>query len=145
MATLTADRNTLERTGDYRYGPVGADELIHAGAIVMRDATGHLVAGQTATGLIGVGRANGRANNSGGSNGDLALTYKVGTFRYENSAAADAITAAEIGGIAWAVDDQTVAKTNGSASRSPAGIIEDVDANGVWVRFDEALTNAAAA
>jgi hypothetical protein len=33
------------------------------------------------------------------------------------------------------VDDQTVAKTNGSSSRSVAGIIRDVDADGVWVEF----------
>ncbi|CUH67985.1 hypothetical protein TG4357_03322 [Thalassovita gelatinovora] len=59
-----------------------------------------------------------------------------------NSAAADEITIADIGNKAYAVDDQTVAKTDGTATRSPAGIIDDVDANGVWVRFDEALTNA---
>ena len=29
-----------------------------------------------------------------------------------------------------------------AATRSPAGIIEGVDALGVWVRFDEALTSA---
>ena len=28
------------------------------------------------------------------------------------------------------------------AARSPAGIVENVDASGVWVRFDEALTRA---
>ena len=40
------------------------------------------------------------------------------------------------------VDDQTVAKTNGGNTRSPAGIIDSVDADGVWIRFDEALTKA---
>ena len=63
-------------------------------------------------------------------------------FHFANSAAADAIAIGDIGAVCFAVDDQTVAKTNGSSTRSPAGIVEDVDATGVWVRFDEALTNA---
>ncbi|MFB0515162.1 MAG: hypothetical protein ACETWG_00985, partial [Candidatus Neomarinimicrobiota bacterium] len=33
----------------------------------------------------------------------------------------------------YIVDDQTVAKTDGTGTRSPAGFIEDVDSNGVWV------------
>ncbi|KAK0329991.1 hypothetical protein LTR94_034588, partial [Friedmanniomyces endolithicus] len=58
---------------------------------------------------------------------------KKGQFRWANSAAADAITRAEIGDPAYIVDDQTVAKTNGGATRSVAGTIRDVDAQGVWV------------
>jgi hypothetical protein len=33
------------------------------------------------------------------------------------------------------VDDETVAKTNGSSTRSVAGICRGVDAQGVWVEF----------
>lgn len=40
------------------------------------------------------------------------------------------------------MDDQTVAKTDNSAARSPAGVVEDVEDAGVWVRMDEALTRA---
>ena len=40
----------------------------------------------------------------------------------------------------FVVDDETVAKTNGGGTRSPAGIIADADDQGVWVRFDEGLT-----
>ena len=65
-----------------------------------------------------------------------------GVFRYANSAAGDLIATADIGTVCYIVDDQTVAKTSATATRSPAGIVEDVDANGVWVRFDEALTRA---
>ena len=52
-----------------------------------------------------------------------------------NSAAADQITAADIGNDCYGVDDQTVAKTNGANTRSVAGKIYDVDAQGVWVKF----------
>ncbi|MGC9368704.1 MAG: hypothetical protein ACP5DX_04095 [Paracoccaceae bacterium] len=142
MTALTADRNTPRSQGDDRSGAVGAATTIYAGALVMRNATGYLVEGQTATGLVGVGRAEERVDNSAGADGDLNVTYRPGIYRFANSAGADEITIAEIGAKAYAVDDQTVAKTDGTATRSPAGIIDDVDANGVWVRLDEALTNA---
>ena len=52
-----------------------------------------------------------------------------------NSAAGDAITRAEIGDVCYIVDDETVAKTNGTSTRSAAGTIRDVDAQGVWVEI----------
>ena len=142
MTALAADRNTARSEGDDRQGAVAASTLIYAGAIAMRNAAGYIVNGQTATGLVGVGRAEERVDNSVGANGDLNVPYRPGCYRYANSAAGDLITFAEIGGVCFVVDDQTVAKTDGTATRSKAGIIDDVDAIGVWVRFDEALTNA---
>lgn len=142
MAALTKDRNTPRADGDLRQGGIAAATTIFAGALVMRNAAGFLIEGQTATGLVGVGRAEEQKDNSAGANGALSLTYRPGVYRFANSAAADLIAAADIGSLCYAVDDQTVAKTNGSSSRSPAGIVDHVDAQGVWVRLDEALTNA---
>lgn len=142
MAALTKDRNTPRADGDLRSGPVAAGTLIYAGALVMRDASGDLVEGQTAIGLVGVGRAEARVDNSAGSAGDVVATYRPGIYRFANSAAADEIAQADVGSLCYAVDDQTVAKTDGSSSRSPAGVVDAVDANGVWVRMDEALTAA---
>ena len=76
------------------------------------------------------------------SAGDLTVDYRPGVYRFANSSGADAIAKADIGAKCFIVDDQTVAKTDGTGTRSPAGIIDGVDANGVWVRLDEALTNA---
>jgi hypothetical protein len=146
MAALTANRNTpqlLDPAPAPRQGAAAAAQLIYAGAIVMRNAAGFLVKGVTATGLVGVGRAEALVNNAAGAAGDLVVDYAPGTFRFGNSAAADEITAADIGNVCYAVDDQTVAKTHATNTRSPAGTIEDVDAYGVWVRFDPALTKAA--
>jgi hypothetical protein len=142
MTALAADRNTARSQGDVRQAGVAASTLIYAGAIVMRNAAGYAVKGQTATALVGVGRAEERVDNSSGSNGDLNIKYRPGIYRFANSAAGDLITFAEIGDVCFVVDDQTVAKTDGTATRSKAGIIDDVDADGVWVRFDHALTNA---
>jgi len=142
MVALSQDRNTPRLEGERRNGLVAAASLIYAGAIVLRDANGYLHEGHTATGMVGVGRAELRVDNRSGADGDEDLIYRPGIFRYANSAAADEITFADIGEVAFVVDDQTVAKTDGTGTRSPAGIIDDVDANGVWIRFDEALTKA---
>ncbi len=145
MAALTTDRNTAQIMPGHSAGDVAAGVTLYQGALVMRDAAGDLVAGQTATGLVGVGCAVRRADNSAGAAGDLVAEYAQGVFHYANSSGADEITKANIGDVCFAVDDQTVALTNGTNTRSPAGTIHAVDSNGVWVRLDEALTAAAAA
>lgn len=142
MAALTKDRNTRARTSPYRVSPVAAATTIYAGCLLMRNAAGYIVPGQTATGLVGVGRAEKNVDNASGAAGEQNIEYLIGTFHFANSSGADEITFADVGKKVFAVDDQTVAKTDGSSTRSPAGIVDIVDANGVWVRMDEALTNA---
>ena len=141
MAPLTTDRNTPRREGDQRAGLLGASQAIFAGAILMRNAAGDLIEGAAVAGSVGVGIAQERIVST--TAGTTLVNYRAGAFRLGNSAAADTITRAEIGTVCFVVDDQTVAKTSATNTRSPAGIVEDVDAQGVWVRFDEALTRAA--
>lgn len=145
MTALSADRATPTRLGGNHFEEaVAASQLIYTGSIVARNAAGYLVKGVTATGLVGVGVALERCDNSAGAAGAVTAKYARITARFANSASGDLITIADIGTRCFIVDDQTVAKTNGSSTRSPAGIVEAVDAQGVWVRFDEALTRAAA-
>jgi len=143
MVALTAARNTPFRMGDIRVEPLAASVKVFAGSLVMRNAAGYLTKGATATGCVGVGRAEATVDNSAGALGALSLEYRIGTFLFANSAAGDLITIADIGKACFIVDGQTVAKTDGTATRSRAGIVDAVDANGVWVRCDEALTRAA--
>ncbi|WP_282045544.1 hypothetical protein [Roseibium album] len=135
MPPLTTDRRTQERNGDVREYPVKASTTIFAGAMVALDATGHAVPFSTATGLVSLGRAEARLDNSGGIDGAVTGRFKAGIYRFENSAAADQITSADIGSDCYGVDDQTVAKTDGTGTRSVAGRVFDVDAIGVWVEF----------
>ena len=44
---------------------------------------------------------------------------------------------ADVGADCYIVDDQTVAKTNGTNTRSVAGKIIAVDADGVWVKLGQ--------
>lgn len=137
MAALTAPRNTRRWGESFRLvePPVKAATTIFQGSLVVRDA-GFCAPGRTATGLIALGRAEETVVNSGAAG---AKNCKVlqGVFPFANSAAGDLIAQADVGAQCFIVDDQTVAKTNGGATRSVAGIVEAVDAEGVWVRIGE--------
>lgn len=134
MTAATKDTLAPEAAGSVIDYPVKASTQIFAGTQVALDASGWLVPVTAATGLIVAGRADEAADNSSGGNGDIRCRVRSGVFLRMNSASADEITAAEIGDTCYGVDDLTVAKTDGSSSRSAAGKIIQVDAQGVWVK-----------
>ena len=133
MTALTQDRNTPRRAGEDFSHPVAAATTIFAGSLVALNAAGNAIPAATATGLIVIGRAEERVVNAGAA-GVERVPVRRGVFRWANSTSTDEITRAEIGDDCWAVDDQTVAKTSATNTRSVAGKIVDVDAQGVWVR-----------
>jgi hypothetical protein len=76
-------------------------------------------------------------DNSTGANGDLSAEVSAACWPFKNSAGADQITRAHIGLTPYLVDDQTVALTSGSSSRSPTGgQVWEVDDDGtVWITW----------
>lgn len=135
MTALTKDRNTVRRDGVQFSDPVAAATRIFAGSLVCLDASGNAVPGSTATTLKARGLAQEQVDNSAGAAGDLRIEIRRGVFPFANSAGADEITRVDIDATAYIVDDQTVAKTNGTSTRSAAGVIRDVDSDGVWVEI----------
>ncbi|HRP19399.1 MAG TPA: hypothetical protein PK925_02120 [Alicycliphilus sp.] len=135
MTALTQDRNTLRRDGGLIEPPVAGGARIFTGALVAINAAGLAVPGSTSTTLVGAGAALAPADNTLGAAGALRVRVDKRPARFANSAAADAITLADLGKDCFIVDDQTVAKTNGANTRSRAGKVFDVDADGVWVDF----------
>lgn len=135
MAALTQDRMTDRLGGEalFRH-PVAAGVRIFAGALVVMNASGTVEPGTTATGKTGLGRAEESVDNTEGGAGAALVRYRRGVFHYAN-AAGDAVTLASVGKDCFVVDDQTVAATDGSGTRSVAGTVLDVDGAGVWVRF----------
>lgn len=133
MTALTQDRNTLRRDGHQVEPPVAADTRIFGGAIVCVNATGYAVPGATSPTLKAVGVAERRVDNTGGAAGALCVRCRKGPHHFANSAAGDAITLADVGSDCYIVDDQTVAKTHATNTRSVAGRVFDVNADGVWV------------
>lgn len=133
---LTQDRiGSLERAAKQSSFPVAAATKLFAGGLVCINATGYATKGAVATTLKTVGIAEEQVDNSAGANGDKVVPVRRGLFRFKNSSAGDLIALADVNADCYVVDDETVAKTNGGSTRSVAGKIRDVDANGVWVEI----------
>lgn len=136
MAATTTDRNTQQRVGGRRVFPLAASTLIPFGVIACLNASGLLVNGATSTTLKAVGMSAANVDNSAGAASAKSGEVLTGVYGpFANSASTDQITLADVGNDCYIVDNQTVAKTNGTSTRSVAGRIYDVDANGVWIEF----------
>ncbi len=133
MAALTQDRNTPRREGKRLSYPMKGSVIGYIGAIAVL-ASGLLKPGVTETGSVAVGVFVDRFDNSSGADSAIKGEAESGVFRFANSASSDEITLSEVGSDCYIVDDQTVAKTDGSSARSVAGKVVDVDAQGVWVK-----------
>jgi hypothetical protein len=130
--------------GKTDFAPQKGSSTIYAGGIVMLDSSGRALKGATATGCIGVGLALTNRDldtydNSSGADGALSVRFDEGIFLAKNSSAGDAIAAGDEGKPCYIVDDETVAKTDGSSTRSPAGRVFRVDSAGVWVQMSKAI------
>ncbi|MCO5083076.1 MAG: hypothetical protein M9955_15645 [Rhizobiaceae bacterium] len=131
MTALSGPRVPTRKEGNRSTAPMKGSTKIWNGAIVVMDS-GLAVPGKTATGLVVLGIATDTVDNTGGD-GAAKVTAERGCFKFANSTSTDAIAGSEIGKDCYLVDDQTVAKTNGSSTRSVAGKVIDVDSDGVWV------------
>ncbi|WP_085919087.1 hypothetical protein [Halomonas sp. CSM-2] len=143
MTAATKNRNTATRLGLSRGLLVAASAQCFAGTIAVINGDGYTQPGTTATGLTAAGVFSYYQDNTDGADGDEVVEVERGNFCLDNSTGADEITRADIGKVCFIVDDQTVAKTDGTTTRSPAGIVDDVDDAGVWVNIDP--TNGVAA
>lgn len=136
MAALTGSRITPARQGDRITLPCAAAKRIFAGSMVALNSEGQATPAVTATGLLGIGRALETVDNRNGLAGERVVTIDKGIFLFASGSGADLITRADIGRACYMVDDQTVAKTDGSGTRSTAGKVFDLDEHGqVWVDF----------
>lgn len=133
MTALAADRNTHAMDGELLSVPVATNTVIFAGSLVVANASGYAAPGAVATTLQYLGRAEQSVNNNPGANGAKSvLVARKKAFKWVNYAS-DLIVQADLGKTCYIVDDQTVAKTNGTSTRSVAGKVIQIDADGVWV------------
>ena len=126
MAALTQDRRTPEREGRLVSDPLADGVTLYAGGMYVLDGDGNATPATAAAANPVRAVALARASQP---HGDQRVEGALGVFRFDNDG--NAITRADIGGDAFVVDDQTVAKT-GTAK---AGVVIDVDEAGVWVRI----------
>ncbi len=137
MAALTADRKSIYRPLHRRNFPVAANVNIRQWAGVVVGSDGFARPARVATTDKSVGVAIFAVDNTGGANSALSVeTTSENAVPMTNSSAGDLITLANVGDDCYWVDDQTVGLTNGGNTRSRAGRVHNVDAQGVWVHFD---------
>lgn len=129
-----------------------ASVVVYDGALIVMSA-GYGKPGVAGLGLqaVGVARLPVASYTGGATDGANfvgtnfnQIKVEQGVFRLNNSASGDLIAQANVGQICYVVDDQTVALTNGTGTRSPAGVIMEVDAGGVWVSLSQQIPAAAA-
>lgn len=130
MTALTQGRTTELVYPEEFVADVAAAKKCFMGGIACLDASGNATPGATALGLRCAGRFEEEVDNLTGLAGDKKVKIRSGAYGWNNSASADQITAADRGKACYIVDDQTVAKTDGGGTRSRAGVVHDINANG---------------
>lgn len=132
MAALTGPRNTRQMDDVQRAPisyPVKGATTIYKGSLVVLNG-GYAAPGTTATGLIAVGRAEETVVNAG-ADGAKTVEVKPGIFPWVN-AAGDPILAANLEGLCYITDDQTVNIT--ATGKSVAGRVVKLETGIAWVR-----------
>lgn len=132
---LNARQNVHKRVGRTPSHPVAAATKIFGGALAVLE-NGFATRGRTATGLVAIGMAIMTADNSSGADGDINVTVERDDWFRLGNDVGDPVTRSSIGQPCYIVDDETVAATDGTNTRSKAGTVRDVDDVGVWISFD---------
>lgn len=126
MTALTHDRNTPRREGELFGFEAGA--TLYAGSMACLNAEGKLVPASVTAGLTPVVGVVQRQAYIG-----ERASVRRGVFPFEGKEG-DAPSLAQVGSECYAADDQTVQAT--SASNAPvAGVVMDVNDDGVWIRI----------
>ena len=136
MTILSTGRVTPQRAAVLAVLNVASGVLIYSGSIVVLNAGGYAAPGSAASGLRMMGRAEQTVDNTEGLDGDLRVRVRrSGAFLWANTPGADHIDLSDLNQQCFILDDQTVAKTSGGGSRSPAGMVAGLDTAGVWVEI----------
>lgn len=138
MAALTGDRNTewTRLDGEVTPSPgMKANTTIFNGAGVCVDANGFLVPASDTANLRTQGVAREKGVSTGLADGALRLRVGYGVFAFKTTGV-NAITVADIGKLAYWLDDQTVVRAAGATNDVPAGTVEGIDPDTGEVRLD---------
>lgn len=138
MAATTIERRCDQmgamRIADYYDLPVAAGVKLLAGTIAMISATGFATPGVTGLNLVAAGLADETVDNIAGTAGAVRIRVKPGIHKFINLAG-DPVVAAGLGLDCFVADNQSVAATNGTSTRSRAGKVIRLDADGVFVQL----------
>lgn len=136
MAALTKDRNAfIEAIGGTRGYPAAAGVRLFRHALACINAEGHAVPAADDAGLKSpaIGVVEHKADNSASNaqDGDVIARIRRGEIlEVFTVASADAIAQADVGSLAYVVDDQTVARRAGVENDIVAGEVLSVAERG---------------
>lgn len=129
-AALSEERNTPERSGDFYSLTVCSNVVIYKGAIVSRDADGYAIPAGDTTGTTVIGCAPLTADNRAANyHASRTIAIAPGIFGWAHTGFTDA----DIGQLAYVLDDQTVTPATNVTYDIVAGVIVDVDGTTCWV------------
>ncbi|MDO9016671.1 MAG: hypothetical protein Q8S73_43005 [Deltaproteobacteria bacterium] len=113
--------------------PVAAATLLYSGALIMGNALGYAANAVEGAGngdLVVHGIACRRVDNSAGAAGDLSVDVERTIADFTNGTGTNAITIADVGRMAYAIDNQTLSRHNGGNTRPCVGRIHSITATG---------------
>jgi len=126
---LTSSKTTLRRDARQFEATVKTGETVYRGSLTARSAV---------TGLAETAKADatltvvGLATDQVTGDGQARVPYERGCYLVKNDAT-DPVTAGDIGKTAYVVDDETVSISSDTDARPAAGIVRELDTNGVWL------------
>ncbi len=138
MSALTAPRIDVDNAGpliNTLGRPAATGKTFYANAMVclsggyLRPVTG--VAGERVVGVADLVLASSVVTT--GSDGDTKVKVKTGIFPFAIGGSGDALTQADVGSRVYAMDDQTVGKTDGGVQRPIAGQLIFVESSRAYV------------
>ncbi len=129
MAALTGKRALRTVKASHLELDATASQTYHQGALVGFDtATGLVDLGAASTTLIPIGTvAESKTLDGSGGKINVKLFREMSAIWMVNAGGGDAVVAGDIGGIAYVLDDQTVANNDATNTRSVMGRIWKLD------------------
>lgn len=141
MTALAEDFSVQLQDGVEEDVPVIASDCIYGGSFVCVDADGYANPGSDTSGLIFMGVATARADNSDGANGDISVVLRRRGLVYATFGTA--ISQATVGDNVFLVDDQTVDVTANVTHNIFCGILAKyVDTTHGWIDIEPAIRQA---
>lgn len=130
MAATNSRNTSFRNVRGVRSFAVKANAKIYKGTLVVTDVTGWALPGGVGTALAPAGLALADVDNTGGANGAIYLDVLLCEAYLASDGTVDQ---ASVNKPVFTVDDVTVAKADGTGTRSGAGNCTGFDAGGVWV------------
>ena len=135
MTALTKAREVQRWGGSpgvlVSYG-VAASQTIYGGALVALNAAGHAIPATDTADITVVGVAEATVKSSATAGEDKVRIRRGAVQLFANATGTNKLTIADIGSLCYVADDQTV-QDDGATKDVKAGVMLQLDDNGVWV------------